>query len=113
VARFDSNANIPIQVVTELRRMGHDVVTSQEAGKANSAVPDLEVLEFADGGEEDSPNSQPASFSPPPSTKHMPLTGIVLCTVAPNFSALAQRIHDAIQTGAEISNCLFRVNWPG
>ena len=47
MARIYSNENIPIQVVTELRRLGHDVLTSLDAGKANSAVPDLEVLSFA------------------------------------------------------------------
>jgi hypothetical protein len=49
MARFYSNENIPIQVVMELQRLGHDVVTSLDAGKANSAVPDSEVLAFAAG----------------------------------------------------------------
>jgi hypothetical protein len=47
VARFYSNENIALQVVMELRRLGHDVVTSREAGKANAAIPDPEVLAFA------------------------------------------------------------------
>jgi hypothetical protein len=47
VARFYSNENIPAQVVSELRRLGHDVLTSLEAGNANAAVPDNEVLAFA------------------------------------------------------------------
>jgi predicted nuclease of predicted toxin-antitoxin system len=47
MARFYSNENIPAQVVTELQRLGHEVVTSLDAGKANSAVPDAEVLAFA------------------------------------------------------------------
>ncbi len=42
-----ANENFPIQVVKELRRLGCDVLTSQEAGKANRAVPDAEVLAFA------------------------------------------------------------------
>jgi predicted nuclease of predicted toxin-antitoxin system len=42
-----TNENVPLQVVAELRRLGHDVVTSSDAGKANSAVPDAEVLAFA------------------------------------------------------------------
>jgi hypothetical protein len=40
VARFYSNENIALQIVAELRRLGHDVLTSFEAGKANAAVPD-------------------------------------------------------------------------
>ena len=49
MARFYSNENIPIQVVMEPQRLGHDVVTSLDADKANSAVPDSEVLSFAAG----------------------------------------------------------------
>jgi predicted nuclease of predicted toxin-antitoxin system len=47
VARFYSNENIALQVVIELRRLGHDVLTSLEAGNANASVPDPEVLAFA------------------------------------------------------------------
>ena len=47
MARFYTNENFALQVVTELRRLGHDVITSLEAGKANSAAPDIEVLAFA------------------------------------------------------------------
>ena len=47
MARFYTNENSPFQVVTELGRLGHDVITSLDAGKANSAVPDAEVLAFA------------------------------------------------------------------
>ena len=47
MARFYANENIALQVATELRRLGHDVLTSLEAGKANTAVPDSEVLAFA------------------------------------------------------------------
>jgi hypothetical protein len=50
MARFYTNENVPVQVVAELRRFGHDVMTSMEAGKANSAVPDKEVLAFAASG---------------------------------------------------------------
>jgi Domain of unknown function (DUF5615) len=46
-ARFYSNENIPLQVVLRLRELGHDVLTSFEAGNANIAMPDEEVLAFA------------------------------------------------------------------
>jgi hypothetical protein len=35
MARIYANENIPLQVVKELRRLGHDVLTSHEAGKVN------------------------------------------------------------------------------
>ncbi|MGH9657229.1 MAG: DUF5615 family PIN-like protein [Bryobacteraceae bacterium] len=47
MARFYSNENIPLPVAVELGRLGHDVLTSLDAGKANAAVPDTEVLAFA------------------------------------------------------------------
>ena len=47
MARFYSNENIALPVVTELRRLGHDVLTSLDAGNANSAVPDNQILAFA------------------------------------------------------------------
>lgn len=46
MARFYANENFPLPVVLELRKLGHDVLTSLEAGKANRSIPDEEVLEF-------------------------------------------------------------------
>ena len=46
MARFYSNENFPIQTVRALRRLGHDVLTSHDAGNANRSVPDEEVLQF-------------------------------------------------------------------
>jgi hypothetical protein len=47
VSRFYSNENFPLPVVEELRKLGHDVLTIQETGKADEACPDKEVLRFA------------------------------------------------------------------
>ncbi|HEY7387613.1 MAG TPA: DUF5615 family PIN-like protein [Bryobacteraceae bacterium] len=47
MARLYANENIARQVVEELRRLGHDVLTSLEARKANISVPDRDVLAFA------------------------------------------------------------------
>ena len=47
MARLYANENFPLPVVAELRRLGHDVVTVRETGKANRAAPDSEILEFA------------------------------------------------------------------
>jgi Domain of unknown function (DUF5615) len=47
IARLYSNENFPVPVVTALRRSSHDVLTSLDAGKANDAIPDDEVLRFA------------------------------------------------------------------
>ena len=47
MANLYANENFPLKVVEELRRLGHDVLTTQEAGKAGQAVPDEEVLDYA------------------------------------------------------------------
>jgi hypothetical protein len=47
VAHLYSNENFPLPVVDVLRRLGHDVLTVLEAGKAEQSVPDDEVLIFA------------------------------------------------------------------
>ena len=47
MALFYTNENFPIKVALYLREMGHDVLTSQEAGNANQRIPDAEVLDFA------------------------------------------------------------------
>jgi hypothetical protein len=47
MARFYANENFPLPVVQELRRLGHDVLTSFDAGKANQKIRDADVLSFA------------------------------------------------------------------
>jgi predicted nucleic acid-binding protein len=42
-----ANENFPRQVVEALRALGHDVLTTAEAGNAGRALPDAEVLAFA------------------------------------------------------------------
>ncbi|MBI3164812.1 MAG: DUF5615 family PIN-like protein [Anaerolineales bacterium] len=51
MASFYTNENFPIKAAQYLREMGHDVLTSHEAGKANQRIPDEEVLIFAAGKE--------------------------------------------------------------
>jgi hypothetical protein len=46
MATFYSNENFPLPVVDELRKLGHDVWTIQEAGKANQAMPDEACVDF-------------------------------------------------------------------
>ena len=47
MAQLYANENFPLPVVVELRRFGHDVLTTYESGRAGSAIPDDEVLAFA------------------------------------------------------------------
>jgi hypothetical protein len=47
MARLYTNENFPLPVVEELRRLGHEVLTTNEAGEAGKSVPDDQVLAFA------------------------------------------------------------------
>ncbi len=44
MARLYANENFPHPIVEELRKLGHDVLTIQETGKANQAKSDKEIL---------------------------------------------------------------------
>ena len=47
MASLYADENFPLQAVETLRRLGHDVLTALDAGQANRAIADDEVLEFA------------------------------------------------------------------
>ena len=47
MASLYANENFPQPVVEELRRLGHDVLTVRETGKAGQSWPDEAVFEFA------------------------------------------------------------------
>jgi len=43
MARLYANENFPLPAVKELRRLGHDVLTSYESGQVGQAKPDEKV----------------------------------------------------------------------
>jgi hypothetical protein len=47
MAQLYSNENFPRQVVEELRRLGHDVLTIQETGKAGQRIPQANRIHVA------------------------------------------------------------------
>ena len=47
MAGLYSKENFPKRVVEALRALGHDLLTSFEAGRANQMIPDDQVLAFA------------------------------------------------------------------
>ena len=44
MARFYANENFPFPAVEELRRLGLDVLTVHETGKADRSTPDEDLL---------------------------------------------------------------------
>jgi hypothetical protein len=47
MARLYANENFPLPVVTELRHLGHEVLTIVETEQTGQAGPDEQVLAFA------------------------------------------------------------------
>ncbi len=95
MARLYADENFPIPVVAELRKLGHDVLTIQEDGKANQRYPDDLVLQ-------DTTNYKRAVLTT--NRKHFRQLhrtlqthgGIISCTFDPDIAGQAQRIHQSI-----------------
>lgn len=109
IARLYSNENIPLPVVVALRDFGHDVLTSLEAGKANNAIPDDEVLRFASENQRAviTHNRQDFIRLHRLDSNH---SGIVVCTVDTDFPALASRIHAQLLSIDSLQGQLLRIN---
>ncbi|MBK6931941.1 MAG: DUF5615 family PIN-like protein [Saprospirales bacterium] len=112
MASFYANENFRRPVIEILKQLGHDVLTSLQAGNANQGIPDEEVLEFAR-----TENRILLTFN----RRHFirlhqqnPVhPGIIVCTEDNDQEALARRIHDAVQPfDGKPENQLIRVNRP-
>jgi uncharacterized protein with PIN domain len=109
--RLYSNENFPLQVVQALRLLGHDVLTSLEAGKANQSTPDEEVLEFTteQGRALLTINRRDFIALHERGLKH---AGMIVCTQDADVQGQAERIHAAISTRRTLSGQLIRVDRP-
>lgn len=109
--RLYANENFPLPVVEELRRLGHDVLTSQDAGNAGRAVPDEEVLSFAtmQGRALLTLNRKHFSKLHQDGMAHV---GIVACTFDANFAEQAARIDPALHVGSALPGAVIRVSRP-
>lgn len=112
MARLYANENFPFPVVVELRRLGHEVLTIQETGKAGQAVSDEAVLAFASGEGRAvlTLNRKHFIHLHAAQPNH---AGIVVCTFDLDFAGQAGRIHAAITEQGQLSGQLIRVNRPG
>lgn len=111
MARFYSNENFPLPVVDELRRLGHDVLTIQETGKANQAMSDEDVLAFANKENRILLTLNRRHFIKL-HNKRQPHAGILACTFDPDFSAFAKRIDNAIRKQGDLFQMVVRINRP-
>lgn len=110
--RLYGNENFDLQVIEHLRKMGYDVLTALEAGKANQRIPDERVLEFAIAE-----NRAVLTFNRKDffrlhkTTPHH--AGIIACTYDADYDRLAGRIHVEIEKqGMSLGGKLIRVYRP-
>lgn len=111
MARIYANENVPLPVVEELRRLGHDVLTTWDSGNAGKAMPDEAVLEFAVARDRILITLNRKHFIRLHSSNpnHH---GIIVFSVDPDFTALAHRIHEAEEAVESLEGKLIRVNRP-
>jgi predicted nuclease of predicted toxin-antitoxin system len=112
MARLYSNENFPFPVVEELRRLGHDVLTVQDTGKAKQNFSDEAVLAFATAENRSVLTINRKHFI----RLHLrgsEHAGIVVCTFDPEFTQQARRIHQALlELKNPLTGQLIRVNRP-
>jgi predicted nuclease of predicted toxin-antitoxin system len=103
MARLYADEQFPRIVVKLLRELEHDILTAQEAGKANQRIPDEDVLAFAISDNRavltinrsdfiQLHNSQPSH------------TGIIVCTEDLDRQRQAAQIHEAISNRIDLTN---------
>lgn len=111
MARLYADEQYPYPVVELLRDLGHDVLTVQEADKANQRISDPDVLAFATSSKRAVITQNRKDFfrlhriQP----EH---AGIIACTNDRDWEALANRIHIAITAESDLQGKLIRVVRP-
>lgn len=111
MARLYTNENFPRPTAEELRQLGHDILTVQEAGNAGQALPDEQVLAFAMDQHRTVITLNRKHFI----RLHYERpdhSGIVVCTYDPDFPAQARRIHETLEGRGSLAGKLIRVNRP-
>lgn len=111
MALLYADENFPMQVVEELRRLGHDVLTVYEAGQAEQSICDKAVLDFATAQNRAVLTLNRKHFIHL-SNAHPKHAGIIVCTFDLDFLGQANRIHTAIKTQSHLLGQLIRVNRP-
>ena len=97
VFRLYSNENFPLPVVEELRRLGCDITTVTETGRAGQAWPDEEVLAYAIAESRALLTINRKHFFRLHRTTPAH-AGIIACTFDTDFAGQAARIHSALTT---------------
>jgi hypothetical protein len=102
-----ADENFPLRVVSELRRLGHDVITAFEDGKANQSITDRDLLARATELDRAILTLNRLDFK----RLHLQMpdhAGIIICTEDPDRVGQAGRVVESIAEG-EVRGRLIRV----
>lgn len=106
-----ADENFPLRVVEELRRLGHDVVTAFEDGRANQSIPDRALLIRATEIGRALITLNRLHFK----RLHREMSnhaGIVICSEDPDRVGQALRISTSIGQASDLKGRLVRVYRP-
>ena len=109
MAQLYADEDFSYPVVQHLRQLGHDIVTACEAGQANQRIEDERVLAYA---------SEQGRAVLTFNRRHFirlhyatpAHEGIIVCSRDDDVSALAERIHQQLESEPVLQNQLFRIN---
>ncbi len=109
--QFYADENFPLDVVAELRNLGHDCLTAFEDERANQKISDEKVLERATELNRAVLTINRIDFKRlhQATENH---AGIIICTFNADFIDQAQRINSACKDLPEIKGQLVRVYRP-
>lgn len=103
-----ADENFPLRVVQELRRLGHDVLTAFEDGRANQSITDRDLLARATETNRTLLTLNRLDFKRLHSQMADP-AGIIICTENPDRVGQAQRIAASIAAAGDLRGQLIRV----
>jgi predicted nuclease of predicted toxin-antitoxin system len=111
MARLYADEHYPLGITLHLRRLGHDVLTVQDAGKAGQKISDPDVLRFAIAQNRAVITQNRKDFIRLHRLQPQH-SGIIICTFDPTWEALALRVHEAITLEDSLQGKLIRVVRP-
>ncbi len=108
MARLYANENFPVDVVRELRGLGHDVLTTHDVGRSNQGIEDDAVLRYAIDTDRCLITLNRRDFMR--LHRAVPIhCGIIVCTENRDYADLARRIDGEISRVPALANQLLRV----
>lgn len=111
MSRLLADENFPLPAVEALRRLGHDVVTVEDVGRAGQGWPDADLLEFARVQNRVVVTLNRRDFLQL-HRRQPDHAGMILCTSDLDFDGQGKRIADALSANPDLKGLAIRVNRP-